>query len=288
MYRSEVAICKHAQPGIAGQSFSELSAIRDLRFELNRQEEVEAELASQLAEALKLHTTVAQGSAADMLAVAEAVLKEAAESTQKRRTALALRDSQMTEITRLEAKLVEAGESVLNWRQSWEAALHDAGLPSGASPAAVEAYLTSVREIAAGLATANDLRDRIAKMQADAGVFGETVGELVERLNPALRSMEPETAIAQLHQALLEANENRKLLRQEIKRQGEVEPKLRQAEQTASRCAAELDEVYREFDRARRPISPRGLGAIQSKARIGTCAQRVRWQARFGVSRQDN
>jgi len=220
--------------------------LRDLRLELKAQEEVEAALAAQLAEALKLNGKVAQGSPADMLAVAEAVLKAAAESAQKRRTALALRESQIAEISRLEPKLAEAGESVSTWRHSWEAALQDAGLAPGASPAAVEAYLTSVREITAGLAKANDLRDRIAKMQADADAFAEAVGKLVERLNPALRSIEPEAAIAQLHQALLEANENRKLLHQDVKRRGEVEAKLRQAEQTAARCGAELDALYRE------------------------------------------
>jgi len=83
-------------------------------------------------------------------------------------------------------------------------------------------------------------------MQADADAFAEAVGKLVERLNPALRSLEPEAAIAQLHQVLLEANENRKLLRQEVNRQSEVEGKLRQAEQSSARCAAELEALYRE------------------------------------------
>lgn len=235
--------------------------LRELRLELKAREDAEAGLAAQLAEALKLHSRVPQGGAADLLAVAEAVLKAAAESAQQRRTALALRESQIAEISRLEAELAEAREAVSAWRRDWEAALQDAGLAPAASPTAVEAYLNGVREITAGLAKANDLSDRITKMQADAQEFAEAVEKLVERLNPELGALEPEAAIAQLHQALLEANENQKLLRQEVKRQRDVEAKLRQAEQAVVRGAAELEALYREAG------APDGQSAREAWAR---------------------
>jgi len=220
--------------------------LRDLRMQLNTWEVAEVELAAQLAAALQLYGRPAQGNAADLLVVGEAVLKAAAESAQQRRTALELQKSQITEISRIEGKLAEVGETVSVWRRSWEAALQDAGLAVGASPAAVEAYLTSVREITGGLAKANDLSDRIAKMQADAQAFAAAVVGLVERLNLTLGAVEPEAAIAQLHQALLTAKEDQKLLRQEVKRQREVEGKVRQAEQAAARCAVDLEALYCE------------------------------------------
>ena len=220
--------------------------LRDLRLELKARDDAEVGLAAQLAEALDQHSRRAQGTSADLLAVAETVLKAVAESAEQRRTALVLRQSQITEISLLEAKWGEAGERSSNWRRDWEKALQDAGLGLGGSPAAVESYLTGVREITASLAKAADLSDRIAKMQADAGTFMAAVGRLVERLDPTLRTLEPEAAITQLHQALLKANEDQKLLRQEVKRQREVEAKLRQVELAAARCAAELEALYHE------------------------------------------
>ncbi len=220
--------------------------LREVRLELKALEDTDAELAAQLSESLKPHGEFPDGTAADLLAVAESVLNAAAESAQERRTALALRESQSLEISRIEAKLAEARERVCAWRREWEAALQDAGLQPAASPAAAEAYLDSVRDITAGLSKARDLNDRIEKMQADAEAFALAVAKLVERLNPTLRGLDPEAAIAQLHQALLEANENQKLLRQEIKRQREIEAKLRQTEQAAARSAGELEALYRE------------------------------------------
>jgi len=222
--------------------------VRDLRLELKAREDAEAGLAVQLAEALELYGRPTKGAAADLLAVAEAVLKASAESAQQRRTALALRQSHVAEISQLKAKLVEANERVSAWRRDWEIALKDAGLTPGTSPAAGEAYLTSVREITAGLVKANDLSDRIAKMRTDAERFAAAIGKLIERLNPALGALEPEAAITQLHQALLKANEDQKLLRQELKRQREVEAKLHQAEQAAARCTAEQGALYREAE----------------------------------------
>jgi uncharacterized protein YhaN len=180
----------------------------------------------------------------DLLVVAEGVLTAAAEWAQQRRTALALRESQLGQISRLEPKLAEAGEKVLAWSADWQAALHDAGLTPGASPAAADSYLSSVREIAGGLNKANDLSDRIAKMRADAETFAASVSRLTERLIPELSALEPEDAIAQLHRRLLEAHEDQKLLRQQLKHQSDVQAKLNQAEQAEHRWTAELATLY--------------------------------------------
>jgi len=68
----------------------------------------------------------------------------------------------------------------------------------------------------------------------------------VSSLLPSLRTLEPEAAIAQLHSALLEANENKKLVEQERKRQRDLQSKLSQVMQTAQRCATEIEELYSE------------------------------------------
>jgi uncharacterized protein YhaN len=233
----------------------QVARLREMRCELKALGDAEAALTSEFAELLAPYGPVPLGGVADLLAAAESVLKTAAESAQRRQTALALRESQASGISKTEAKLTEAQGTVSVWRREWEAALEDAGLDRTASPAAAEAYLSSVRDIAAGLSKAKDLSERIDKMQVDAEVFASAVARLVQRLNSSLSGLEPDAAIIQLHRALLEANENNKLLQQEIKRQRGMETKLRQSTQTLGHCAEELDALYRETG------APDGSGA---------------------------
>jgi uncharacterized protein YhaN len=220
--------------------------LREMRLELKTLDDAESALATQFADALAPYGSVPQSGAADLLAVAESVLTAASESAERRRTALALRESQAAEISRIGANLSEARDRLSNWRREWEAALQAAGLERTASPASAEAYLNGVREIAADLSKAKDLNERIGKMQTDAEAFATGVAGLVERLHPALGGLEPEAAIVQLHRALLEANENNKLLQREIKRQSEMETKLRQAAKTSGRLSMEGNALYVE------------------------------------------
>ena len=220
--------------------------LREMRCELTSLCAVETALASELSVLLAPYGPVPQGAAADLLATAESVLKASADAAERRRTALALQQSQVTEISLTETKLAEAQQLVAVWRQDWAVALTDAGLEPTASPVSAEAYLSSVREIVAGLNKAKDLGERIAKMQADAGAFTAAVANLVERLSPSLGGLEPEAAIVQLHRTLLAANEDDKLFQRELKRQREMQSKLIQAGQTTARHVAELEALCRE------------------------------------------
>jgi uncharacterized protein YhaN len=159
---------------------------------------------------------------------------------------LASQELQRLEIVRIEGEIAGLGERTREWQRNWAEALESARLPSGLSPAAAEAYLNSVREIGNGLKTAADLDHRIATMQADAGRFSADVAGLASRLLPEATGIEPEAAIAQLHRALTEAHQNRKLRDQERGRQRDIEKKLAAAVQNASRHAGELDALCGE------------------------------------------
>lgn len=222
------------------------ATLREMRLELAALYEAEGVLTAQLNDALAPYGIFPQSSAADLLAVAESVLTAASESAERQRTEVALRESQATEISRIGANLSEARDRLSAWRLEWEAALQAAGLDRTASPATAEAYLNCVRDITTGLSTAKDLSERIGKMQADAATFAAGVARLVERLNPSLSGLEPEAAIVQLHQALLDANENNKLLQRETRRQSEMETKRRLGAKLSGRLAIEVNGLYGE------------------------------------------
>ncbi|MBZ5583087.1 MAG: hypothetical protein LAQ30_12965 [Acidobacteriia bacterium] len=196
--------------------------LREMRVEVRALEDAEAALADQLAAALAQFGIRAMGSAPDLLEIAEGALTAAAASAEKRRTALKVRESQAAEIARIETNLAEAKLALEAWRGQWQSALTDAGLNTAASPVAAEAYLATVREICAGADKLRHLNGRIGAMQADAARFAGSVATLTEDLDPTLRGLEPEIAIVQLNRALLEARENKRLLRQEVDRQSET------------------------------------------------------------------
>jgi uncharacterized protein YhaN len=229
-----------------GAIVDQVARLREMRCDLKALGDTEAALATELSVMLALYGPVSRGGSGDLLANGETILKMAAESAERRRTALALQQSQAAEISLTEAKVAKARESMSAWRREWAAALNDAGLEPTASPASAEAYLNSVREIVAGLNKGKDLCERIAKMQADAGAFTAAVAKLVERLAPSLGGLEPEAAIVQLHRTLLAANEDYKLFQRELKRQREMQPKSIQAGQTTARHVAEMEALCRE------------------------------------------
>ena len=137
-----------------------------------------------------------------------------------------MRQAQLQEVVRIDEELEEAHNDWSQWQKQWTEVLRSMGLSPDTSPAATESYLRGLQDIGVSLRTATDLQTRIEKMQADADAFAKTVSRLVSSLNPAISRLEPETAIGQLYQTLLSANEDRKLLTQEQKRQQSFESKL--------------------------------------------------------------
>jgi hypothetical protein len=86
--------------------------VREMRCELTSLGAVETVLASELSASLAPYGSVPQGGAADLLATAESVLKASADAAERRRTALALQQSQVAEISLTETKLAEARQFV--------------------------------------------------------------------------------------------------------------------------------------------------------------------------------
>jgi hypothetical protein len=129
----------------------QLLRLREVRCELTAISDAETVLAAELSVLLIAHGLLGRGGAADLLATAESLLKGAAECAERRRTALALRQSQAAEVSRTESKMAEALESVSSWRLEWAAALKDAGLESTASPAATLSVPKMVRNATACL-----------------------------------------------------------------------------------------------------------------------------------------
>jgi uncharacterized protein YhaN len=228
--------------GIAEQ----VETLRELRQELGALEEAESGIAADLRRLVSADVAGAAGGAADLLAVAECVLAEAAKTRERRQALTGSREAQRYEIERIEREIGDAAARLEDWRRNWASTLQSAGLPLDLSPAAAENYLNSVRDVVANWNKAKDLEHRIETMQADAGEFAGGVRSLVVRLNPALSGLEPDAAIVQLHDALIEAQQDRKLLQQDGVRQRDLEQKRDVAAQAAARHNAELEQLCRE------------------------------------------
>jgi uncharacterized protein YhaN len=224
-----------------------VAKLRELRTQLAEWEVQESRTASELRGLLAAFGSADDASnAAGMLDRAEQALGQAEAAANRRRTLESDRQAQAREIDRIERELSELEKSRTEWNVSWDAALRQAGLDPGTSPAAAEAYLSAVLEIQTGLQAARDLDTRIRKMRADAALFEGEVGGLVESLDPELKRFTLEQAIVQLHQALTSAKANVKLLQREETTKKEWEKKQRKAAGDAERTGAELARLCRE------------------------------------------
>jgi uncharacterized protein YhaN len=115
--------------------------LRELRLQLKALSEAEAVHAAALARLLATQGIAASGSAADLLAAAEAVQTRAKQAQEARQALVASQELQRREIVRLEGEIETLAERIQEWQRNWAEALESAGLPSGLSPAAAEAYL---------------------------------------------------------------------------------------------------------------------------------------------------
>ena len=216
------------------------SSLRQLRLQLESSEQAEAGFVEKLSASLTDYGVVVSGGLLYLLETAEAVVRAAKETATKRQALNAVYQSQAQEVARIEKDLEEAHQVWSQWQEQWAEVLHSMGLAADTSPAATESYLRDLQDIGTNLRAATQLQARIDKMRDDAHGFADTVSRLVSSLNPELSRLEPEAAISQLYQALLSANEDRKLLSQEQKRHREFELKLRQAMDLVKRNTEEL------------------------------------------------
>jgi uncharacterized protein YhaN len=224
-----------------------VSKLRELRTQLGEWEVRESRTASELRGLLAAFGDSDQESdAAGLLDRAEQILGQAEAAASRRRALESDRQAQAREIGRIERELVELENRWAEWNGNWDAALGQAGLDPGASPATAEAYLSAVLEIQTGLQTAAELETRIRKMRADAAAFEAEVGGLVASLDPELKRFAPEQAIVQLHQALTSAKANLKLLQREETTKKEWEKKQKKAAGDAERTGAEIARLCRE------------------------------------------
>jgi uncharacterized protein YhaN len=224
-----------------------VAKLRELRTQLAEWEIQESGTASELRGLLAVFGGVEDANdAAGMLDRAEQALGLSEAVANRRRTLESDRQAQAREIDRIERDLSELEKSRTEWNTNWDAALRQAGLDPGTSPAAAEAYLSAVLEIQTGLQAARELDTRIRKMHADAAAFEGEVGSLVESLDPELKRFAPEQAIVQLHQALASAKENLKLLQREETTKKAWEKKQKKAAGDAERASAEIARLCRE------------------------------------------
>ncbi len=231
--------------GIAEQ----VETLRELRQELGALGEAESGIAADLRRLLSAEVAGGAGPAADLLAVAECVLAEAAKTRERRQALTGSREAQRYEIDRIEREICDLGARLEDWRRNWASTLESAGLPLDLSPVAAENYLNSVRDVVANWNKAKDLEHRIETMQSDADEFAAGVRSLV-RLRLAVAGLEPDAAIVQLHQALIEAQQDRKLLQQDGVRQRDLEQKRQVAAQAVARHNGELEQLCREASAA--------------------------------------
>jgi hypothetical protein len=223
-----------------------IANLRQLRFQIESLEQVEATFTDALRAMLTQYGVVPAGRFIDLLEAAEAFVRTAREAAEKRQALNAVRQAQLQEVVRIKEELDEAHNNWSQWQDQWTEVLISMGLSPDTSPAATESYLNALHEIGVSQRTATDLQIRIEKMQADADAFAKAVSRLVSSLNPAISRLEPETAIGLLYQTLLSANEDRKLLAQEQKRQQSFESKLHDAVELVKRRTVELATLCRE------------------------------------------
>ncbi|MGA2325019.1 MAG: AAA family ATPase [Bryobacteraceae bacterium] len=145
-----------------------------------------------------------------------------------------------------EARVSKANTGLDDWTQKWAAVMTRLGLPAGMEPSAAQETIRVREELQTHLRTAADRRTRIAGIDRDARRFQEQLHRLLESVASELLSMPELDAVAELHQRLNRAKQQRDLretknrdLERERKTLDEAERGRKQAESLLAALAAE-------------------------------------------------
>jgi uncharacterized protein YhaN len=145
-----------------------------------------------------------------------------------------------------ENRVSKANTGLDAWTQTWAAVMIGLGLRAATEPAAAQETIRVREELQTYLRTAVDLKGRIAGIDRDATRFQEQLHRLLESVASELLSMPELDAVADLHQRLNRAKQQRDLretknrdLVREKKTLDEAERGRKQAESRLEALAAE-------------------------------------------------
>ncbi len=134
----------------------------------------------------------------------------------------------------------EGGEALERWRKDWAEAVADLGFGTELTPATVNGILDRLDNLFEKIGTAQNLRQRIDKMQADVADFTLQTSALVSAIAPDIVEMPPDKAAAELNERLSRAREDRA-------RQAELQKQLRAEQEEMARAKLDIDKFESEL-----------------------------------------
>lgn len=181
----------------ARQKQQELSALED------RVREAAAQLRRQMQE-LTPKTGKEGESLPILIRLAESCAKELTARQQKARD---IRQRiQLLQVERRKEKLEECKRKLAEWKLRWAPAVRELLLPEVSSTKEVSVALEVLERVYSHFWKADDLEYRITKIGENIDRFEAQAKDLIQSLDPALSSLAPNTAIAELHERYLKAS----------------------------------------------------------------------------------
>ncbi len=144
-------------------------------------------------------------SLASLIVRSQAVIDRIDEVTGKYKLLQEAVKATMEESAAARQSLAGCQGDLVQWRERWKDALSVLGLPVETSPAEANAVLDRIEELFNKVDKITGLDHRIEGISRDGETFEKDVTQLVERLEPDLRSLPAEQAVLDLHKRLQEA-----------------------------------------------------------------------------------
>jgi hypothetical protein len=123
---------------------------------------------------------------ADLLELAEAMIKRADELAQKRSRRETKLVAVRTERATAELSLQAAGTALADWQTEWSVMMGRIGLEADAAPEQAEVFLTRLGDLEENLGKRREFQSRIRGIDRDADEFARDVAALAQRVAPDL------------------------------------------------------------------------------------------------------
>lgn len=164
------------------------------------------------------------------------------------------------------------------WSPRWAAALAEARLPVGTSPAAAATALALWDDIRRILAELVEVDGRICRIENEAATFAAEASQLLAQVCPELASTDPSAAIHAAFQRLQAA-------RRDAQRRQELQQRIEAALAAAATAAANAGEAQAVIDRLM--ASAGCTGENELAAAIGRCLRKASLEARADALRRE-